>query len=249
MSKNFPVKTVALITFGIDFLGIAIAVSRAIILDRSPMRYFGEGGFMTWISILQLLFIAVLCWKISTLRKTKLKSSAPLKKRPAIFWRVTALGMFFFALDEALEIHEQLDRIILRAFKIPENSLTTRLDDFIILFYAITGLLLIYWYRNEFKHFIASLPWFKWALFFSCWTIFLDMLGHDRGTFAPFADNLDQLNYIHHWFGAVEEMPKILAGGAFLVTFYSCLKIAKKMKQKSNFQTTDTNFKELIKKS
>lgn len=227
--NKISVKTVALTTFGIDLLAIAIAVSRAIILNRNPMRYFGEGGFITWISTLQLLIIAILCWKISTFRNSQLKS-APLKKRPVIFWRITALGMFFFTLDETLKIHENLDRSILKAFGIAETSFSTRLDDFIILFYAITGLLFIYWYRQELKHFIASSFWFKWAVFFSFLTIFLDMFGHNRETFAPFANNLDELNHLHHWVSTVEEIPKILAGGAFIVTFYSCLQIAKKMK-------------------
>ena len=238
--SNISVKTVALTTFGIDILGIAIAVSRAIILERNPMRYFGEGGFMTWISTLQLLIIAILCWKISTLRKSKLKS-APLKKRPVIFWRISAAGMFFFALDETFKIHENLDRSILKAFAIAETSFTTRLDDLIILFYVIAGLLFIYWYRQELKHFIAAFFWLKWAVFFSFLTVFLDMFGHNRETFAPLADNLDELNHIHHWVTTAEEIPKILAGGAFIVTLYSCKQIAKKIKvaaSRSNQQLT-----------
>lgn len=131
--SSISVKTVALTTFGIDLLGIAIAVSRAIILDRSPMRYFGENGFISWISTLQLLVIAILCWKISTFRNNKLKSTS-IKKPPVIFWRITALGMFFFALDETLEIHEKLDKSILRAFNIAETSFTTRLDDLLSYF-------------------------------------------------------------------------------------------------------------------
>jgi hypothetical protein len=228
--NKISVKTVALTTFGIDLLAIAIAVSRAIILDRSPMRYFGENGFISWLSTLQLLVIAILCWKIGTLRKTKFNPSTPIKKRPVIFWRITALGMFFFALDETLEIHENLDKSILKAFGIVETSFSTRLDDFIVLFYVITGLLFIYWYRRELKHFIAAFFWFKWAVFLSFLTIFLDIFGHNRETFAPFANNLEELNYIHHWVSTAEEIPKILAGGAFIVTFYSCLQIAKKMK-------------------
>lgn len=228
MSK-ISVKTVALTTFGIDLLGIAIAVGRAIILDRSPMRYFGENGFISWLSTLQLLVIAILCWKISNYRKNQFKPSTNLKNRPVFFWRITALGMFFFALDETFEIHEKLDKSILKAFGIAETSFTTRLDDFIVLIYVITGLLFIYWYRRELKHFIAAFFWLKWAVFLSFLTVFLDIFGHNRATFAPFADNLEELNYIHHWVTTAEEIPKILAGGAFIVTFYSCLQIAKKI--------------------
>ena len=232
MNKGPSLKKVALVTFGIEILGIAIAVGRAIILQRSPMRYFGEGGFMTWVSIIQLLVIASLCWKISSLRKAKTKTSRFFSKRkPEIFWRVTGFGMFFFALDEGLKIHENLDRFILNYFQIEITDLTSRLDDFIILAYAIAGLLIIYWFRNEIANYRDSLFWFVWALFFSFSTIFLDMLGHNRETFAIFADNLDQLNDIHHWFSAMEEIPKIFAGGAFIVTIYKCFQIAQKIKQ------------------
>ena len=230
MKKNVSLNTVALITFSIDILAIAIAVSRAILLERSPMRYFGENGFITWISVLQLSIVAVICWKISTVRSRKLKSVPIfLSKKPVIFWRIMAMGMFFFALDEGLEIHENLDKGIHALLQQESTSFSGRLDDFIILFYAIAGLLIIYLFRKEFNNFIASFSWFIWGFFFSMWTIILDMVGHDRATFTDFANNLEHLNQIHHWFSAVEEMPKILAGGSFLVAFYSCFQISKKL--------------------
>lgn len=230
MKKSLSLNTVALITFGIDILAIAIAISRAILLDRSPMRYFGENGFITWISVLQLLVIAVFCWKISIVRSKRIKS-APIRlsKSSVIFWRIMAMGMFFFALDEGLEIHENLDKGIHTLLQKESTSFSGRLDDFIILFYAIAGLIIIYLFKNEFKNFIASLSWFIWGFFFSLWTIVLDMVGHNRATFTKFANNLEQLNEIHHWFSAIEEIPKILAGGAFLVAFYYCFQISKKL--------------------
>lgn len=228
MNKNFSLKTVASIVFSIDFLAIAIAITRAILLDRSPMRYFGENGYLTWISVLQLLIIAVLCWKISNLRKNKSSQSKPyLKKQPVVFWRVSAAGMFFFALDEGLEIHENLDKLLHQLWQKETTAISGRLDDFIILFYAIAGLLFIYLFKNELKNFAVASIWFIWGLFFSALTIFLDMLGHNRATFTPFADNLQQLNDIHHWFSAIEEIPKILAGGAFLVAIYHCFQVAR----------------------
>ena len=116
MRKSLSLSTVALITFGIDILAIAIAVGRAIFLQRSPMRYFGENGFITWISVLQLLIIAVLCWKIGIVRSKKLKSAPKyLSKKPVMFWRIMAVGMFFFALDEGLEIHENLDKMLTKS--------------------------------------------------------------------------------------------------------------------------------------
>ncbi len=227
MSK-VSVKTVALTVFGLDLLGIIIAISRAIILDRSPMRYFGENGYMTWFSTLQLLVAAFLCGQIATIRTRAFRSRHySFFKRPQVFWWLASAGMAFFALDETLEIHENLDKSIHRWLGIQSTSISGRLDDFIVLFYAGLGLLAIYTFRRELSKYRMSLSWFVWGLGFSFLTICLDMLGHSRETFTYFADNLEQLNKIHHWVGAIEEMPKILAGGAFIVTLYACKLIAK----------------------
>ena len=233
--KQISLKTVAIVTLGIDFLAVASAILRAIILQRSPMRYFGENGYVTWVSIIQLLIIAVLCWKISNLRKNELSTSVSSpKKQPVIFWRISAIGMFFFALDEGLKIHENLDRSLHRLLQQEVTPLSSRLDDFIILFYAAAGLFIVYLFKEEFKNFVTAYYWFIWGLVFSFLTILLDMIGHDRETFAPFAENLQQLNDIHHWFSAVEEIPKILAGGAFIVALYHCLLVAKLLKSQLN---------------
>ena len=241
MNHKPTIKTIAIIAFGIDILFMAIAILRAIILQRSPMRYFGDQGFISWLSIIQLIVIAVLCWKISNCRQQPSKSSRfPLKRNPVVFWRITALGMFFFSLDEIFQIHENLDKELHKIFQVQETSLTGMLDDFIILFYAVSGLLLIFLYRREFKNFVAAFSWFAWGLLFSFMTIILDMGTHNRANFAPFADSLEQLNRIHHWTTTVEEIPKILAEAAFIVTFYKCLQIAKTIRAKSNLSKSET---------
>lgn len=233
MSKSFSLKQIAIITFSIDILAMAIAIIRAIFLQRSPMRYFGENGFITWISVIQLLLIAALCWKISIERKTKKSFNFSFRNNPAIFWRITAIGMFFFALDEAFAIHENLDKAFHQFFNREITDFSSRLDDFIILLYISTGLLIIYLFKSEFRKFAASFFWFNWGLFFSFLTITLDTIGHNRENFAFLANNLEELNNIHHWFSTLEEIPKILAEGAFIVSFSQCLKIAHKIKTKS----------------
>lgn len=233
--SRVSIKTIALTVFGIDVLAIAIAVSRAIILDRSPMRYFGERGYMTWISTLQLVVAAVLCLQIGLIRKNSQSRYKEIK--PAIFWWLASAGMFFFALDETFEIHENLDKQIRAWFGIPSNSFTGRLDDLIILIYAGVGLLLVYLSRRELLQYQKALPWFYRGLVFSGLTIALDMIGHNRETFAPFASSLEELNQIHHWVGAVEEIPKILAGGAFIVTLFACKFVAKSFRNRKAKRT------------
>ncbi len=55
MKRFFSLKSIVFWVFGIDSLMIATAIGRAILLERNPMRYFDEGGYITWLSIIQLL--------------------------------------------------------------------------------------------------------------------------------------------------------------------------------------------------
>ena len=188
-------KSKVFLVFGIELLAIAIAISRAILLQRSPMRYFGEGGFITWLSICQLLFLAFLCWKISCLRPTRL------------------------ALHRFLNLNE--------------SGITGRIDDVLILIYVVLGLFFLRLFKPEFQKFTRSFGWFLTGFVLSFLTIFLDMLSHNRGILSPWIDNLEKLNTMHHWLTDIEEIPKIFAEGAFIIAFYHCLKIAKKL-NKSN---------------
>lgn len=234
MNQVAQIKKIALIIFGIDFVAITIGIAKAIILDRSPMRYFGEGGHVTWVSTLQLLLAGVLCIQIAQIRNQSY-SERKINQTP-LFWWIAGLGMFFLALDETLEIHENLDKSIHRWLGIQSTSLSGRLDDFIVLFYAGLGLFTIYTFRRELLRYKSSFSWFSLGVGLSLLTIAFDMIGHNRATFEPLADSLEELNRIHHWAGTIEEIPKIFAGGAFLVSLFVCKLMARNFRDRERQQ-------------
>ncbi|ELS01010.1 hypothetical protein Xen7305DRAFT_00007110 [Xenococcus sp. PCC 7305] len=237
MRKSFSLKSTIFWVLGIDSLMIATAVGRAILLERNPMRYFDEGGYITWLSVIQLLFIAYLCWKISLLRVNK-GSSLQNKKQPHRLWQIMTGGFIFLAADEHFGIHENLDVAFHRLFSLSEDGLTGRIDDFIILFYAVFGIWFLNKFKSEFKNFAASSRWFITGFILCFLTILLDMLSHKREVLSLFMTDPEKINFLHNWFKTLEEIPKIFAEGAFIIAFSYCLIIATRLAWEH--QKTDT---------
>ena len=228
MQKFFPLKSKVFLVFGIDSLMILTAVSRAILLERNPMRYFDERGYITWLSVIQLLFIAYLCWKISIVRADR-DSSLRDWKNPSRFWQIMTGGFIFLAADEYFGIHENLDVVFHELFGLSEDGLTSRIDDFIILFYAIIGILFLKTFRTEFKNFTSTFRWF-FAGFSLCFlTILLDMLSHKGKILSLLMEDVDKIAFMHKWLETLEEIPKIFAEGAFIIAFYYCFRIASRL--------------------
>ncbi len=249
MKKFLSLKSTILLVFGIDSLMITTAVSRAILLERNPMRYFDERGYITWFSILQLLFIAYLCWKISIVRADR-DSPLQVGKNPSRFWQIMTGGFIFLAADEYFGIHENLDVGFHKLFSLSEDGLTGRIDDFIILFYAIIGILFLNAFKSEFQNFTASFRWF-FAGFSLCFlTILLDMLSHKGRVVSLVMEDADKIAFVHNWSKAIEEIPKIFAEGAFIIAFYYCLRIATRLawekKQERASLKIDTPYRESL---
>ena len=231
MKKSFSLKSVVFWVLGIDSLMIATAIGRAILLDRNPLRYFDERGFITCFSVVQLLFIAYLCWKISIIRGHQ-HSSLKGWKNPSRVWQIMTGGFIFLALDEYFGIHENIDVSLHELFNLNENGLTSRIDDFLILFYAIIGLFFLRTFKNEFQKFTRFSSVYNWffAGFSMCFlTILLDMLSHKRQLLHLMVEDYEKLKIMDTWFKSIEEIPKIFAEGAFIIAFYYCLIIAKKL--------------------
>ncbi len=247
MKKIFSRKSIVFLVLGIDSLMIGTAIGRAILLERNPMRYFGERGFITWLSILQLLFIAYLCWKISIIRSHQ-SSSLKGWKNPSRVWQIMTGGFIFLALDEGLGIHENTDAGLHELFNLNEHGLTSRIDDFIILFYAIIGLLFLRTFKNEFQKFASVFNWFFTGFTLCFLTIVLDMLSHKQQVLSLIIEDYEKLNLMHNWFKTIEEIPKIFAEGAFIIAFYYCLIIATRLVREGekDGKTQKLSFRETI---
>src|SRR3972149_1207390 len=100
-------RSFLLIIASIDIL----AITAALILGEAPDQYFEEEGFITYLSFLQLLVVSAFAWNIFRL-KNKNKGLLELKtwKAPHFIWLIIAMGFVYLALDEALMVHENIDR-------------------------------------------------------------------------------------------------------------------------------------------
>lgn len=226
MMSLSSIKSKAVFTFSLEAALIWVAVSRALIYDLNPMRYFDERGFITWLSFLQLLFIGYLCHKIAKLR---LEQNPSIRdwRNPGRAWQVMMLGFIFLGLDEYFQIHERLDLFIQGLFGLENTIFWSRIDDFIILLYAIIGIVFLKAFNSEMKHFSLSSKWFSIGFGLCFVTIGLDMLSHDTAAIFTFVTDLDQLKALNAWSKTLEEVFKIFAEGAFIIAFASCLKIAR----------------------
>ena len=228
MKKFFSLKSIVLLVFGVDSLMIATAIGRAILLERNPLRYFDERGFITCLSVIQLLIIAYLSWRTSIIRGHQ-HSLLRTWQNPSRFWQIMTGGFIFLALDEYFGIHENTDVALHELFNLNESGLSGRIDDFIILFYAIGGLFFLRTFKDEFQKFTSAFKWFFAGFSFLFATILLDMLSHKGQLLSLMIEDYDQINIMHHWFKTIEEIPKIFAEGAFIIAFYYCLIIAKRI--------------------
>ena len=228
MTKSLSLKSTVFLVFGIDTLMIAIAIGRAILHERNPMRYFDDGGFISLLSIGQLLFIAYLCWRISLLRAQQ-NSLLRGGKNPNRLWQVMTAGFIFLALDEGVQIHENIDVSLHNLFNLAPDGVTDILDDIIILIYAIIGLLFLRTFKNEFQKFASAFRWFYTGFSFCFLSIALDLLTYKKETLSPLIRDYDKLITINTGLLTLEEITKIWAEGAFIIAFCYCLIIAKRL--------------------
>lgn len=214
-------KSALLIILTIDIIAIIIAL----ILGETPDHYFGEEGFITDLSFFQLLVISGLAGIIFIMRI--FRSGWKGWKAPFFVWLFIAIGFIYLALDEVWMIHENMDFSFHRFFNIRETGITDRIDDIIIGFYGLIGLMVLYFYRKELKKYREVLPLLivGFILLFS--TVVLDILTNRMDILIKLISNIHLVIKLHSWLSAIEEIFKIIAEGVFIGVFYYCLKITK----------------------
>ncbi|MGB3513226.1 MAG: hypothetical protein WBA93_29235 [Microcoleaceae cyanobacterium] len=220
--SRFSTKKILSIALFVNFVAIAAVIFRAILLEKAPYRYFDEGSLINWLSGIQLLIIAGINWKIYRLRIGR-KEVSQSGNNYQILWQFFAFGFVFCALDELIQIHENLDKFIHWIFQIQETALTDSIDDLIIVIYGIIGLLVIYYFRQEFYQYRDAFTYFKIALVLACCSIGLDFLTQGQET-----DLLTETQEMQReWLRSIEEIFKLFAEVFLITTFYKCLRIAK----------------------
>ncbi|WP_413161126.1 hypothetical protein ACL6C3_21700 [Capilliphycus salinus ALCB114379] len=214
-----------------DCVVLGLTIRRAVLLGKSPMRYFGETGIISWFSCLQLLILSGLAWKIYRIRKL-----APVetkqKHKPQTLWKLISIGFFFLAVDEIAQIHETTDVLIQWLFNVPDGHNILRFDGVIVAGYSAVGAYILYSFADEFKRYKPTFYLFFLGFAFKATMVLIDLGTDDDSIFSFWLADPKRHQLVYDWIQTVEESFKILAEGAFIAAFIACLQIAKRITRK-----------------
>lgn len=190
----------------------------------------GHLGLITWISVFQLLIIAEISLKIFRLNNAVFGFKN--FKTVHFLWAIIVIGFLFLALDEAMQIHSVIGQLISNSIDIKNPRLTSRIDDLIVVSYALVGITLLYFYRNALKKHTDVI-----SLFFAGFLMLLIMVGIDvlpsrvvqymKHIFKTPASDINQI-----WLPFAKDAAKIFAEGIFIAGFYHCFQTTKELTAK-----------------
>lgn len=214
-------KFILALILSVDIIAITIALA----LGRSPEQYFEEGAFITYISFFQLSAVSLLACIVFGIRVGETRSSG--WKALPIIWLIIAIAFIYLSLDEVYEIHENLDFLIHRAFKLRETGFTDRIDDIIVACYGLFGLAILYFQRKEFKKYRDTFPLLKVGFAFMFIMAALDTLTNRKDILQLFISNPYTCKKLFLWLEAIEDSFKIIAEGTFMGALYHCFEITR----------------------
>ncbi|MGB3188381.1 MAG: hypothetical protein WBB43_03000 [Limnoraphis sp.] len=223
---NQKVKSYLWMILLFDIVVLGLTILRAVLNEKTPMRYFDETGIISWFSCLKLLVLSGLAWRISWVRK---KVNIKGKKAPQNLWKLISIGFFYLAIDEIAQIHEAVDWLIHWVFQIPETRLTDSFDDVIVVFYSIVGGYFLYDFRDEFKRYFQTFSLFILAFVLKGIMVVFDVYTNDEMILSAWFNNPEDQKMMLDWLKTIEDSFKILAEGVFIAAFLACLQIAKRI--------------------
>jgi len=185
--------------------------------------YFNHpiGKLFDFCSVIALFATAL----VSFLACRRLESESGLKWRQNPAARpffISGAGFFFLGLDEALSIHENIDKLIHLVLRIKETPATDHIDDFIILLYGIVALFFIKNFITEFRKYpyMTGLIGVGLLMFFV--VFFMDFLTNNIETLRAFLFkdmSYSALHYRKNIGSMIEESMEFLAQAFFLAAF------------------------------
>jgi hypothetical protein len=212
-------------TIFLDSLTVTLALGSAIAMGESPGLHFEEEGFITYVSCLQLLIAAILAGKVFQRENSALN---PTKATSGLFWLMIAIGLFFLALDDGLEIHEKIDLWLHSFFNIQETNLTDLADDIIVGGYLLLFLIYIAWKWQTIQVFKPSFRFFKIGLILTVIMMIFDLMSNNDLFTSLFIEDAAQGRVIRQVVGILEDAIKIFAEGIFIVGISKCWQIVSK---------------------
>ena len=212
--------SIRLVFFGV-LLWNALAVSAAItIYSYTGVNHFQEDGFITILSVFQLLAISWLSYKI--LQTRNVTRRCVLWRDSSALWGIISLGFLFLAADEFFQIHEKIDFQIHYLFNIPETGFTDRIDDILVGIYGLAGISTLIAYRDELKTHRKALPFFICGFVLLFAMIVLDVLTNRRDILQVLFDYNSAI-VLDVWLSHAEDSLKVFAEVFFIGAFYVIL--------------------------
>ncbi|MEM6520851.1 MAG: hypothetical protein AAF722_16135 [Cyanobacteria bacterium P01_C01_bin.70] len=211
--------------FSVNFAAIILALIVHFQGGRDP---FGERGFISFLSVAQLLAIAWLARKILRL---KTMAKEPIQRAAKLFWRIIFWGFIFLAADEFLSIHEVTDLLIHDIFSLQETPVTDRIDDVIVALYGLFGAGLIWLNRREITIHKRALSFLKQGFLLLILMVAIDAFSNDQGFLERFFIP-STADIVQHSLYQLEDSIKILIEAFFIMAFYAIFTAVRQAQKK-----------------
>lgn len=200
----FP-ATVAVILFGsLELVGFSYGSG------------FGETSVATLWSVLLLGMTSWVCFRVAADYVDNRQESY---RGARLFWRFLAFSFAFLALDDGLQVHEGLDKLIHWSLGLEETAVTDRLDDIIVLAYALAGAFILYVNRSELVRVPGTVELLYVAFGLAVTSAFFDVLTNRQEYLDWFGVEGATRESIAFLSTIAEEGTKLLAGATLLFTF------------------------------
>ena len=210
------------VILGFDIIVILLALSNSFFDPNNPQEAF-VGWAFTLISGSQLLFIGLISWNIQIKR---MKEVGEEKRNSRYIWFIIGMGFVFLALDEAFELHEEIDFLIHNRFGIEETGLSDRIDDLVVMTYFIIGMVFLYLSRTELMRFTDAFEHARLAVVLVIVMMTMDVFANRKDVLSWFIHDEDWCYSVFKALNILEESAKLLAGGVILATGISCRTIS-----------------------
>jgi hypothetical protein len=207
-----------IIIFSINLMAVCVAVGVNNITGVDIYDEIRKGGFITILSVLQLLAISRISFKIYNVRRKNILKSTNYSSYRV--WAIISLAFLFLATDELIKVHENIDDFIHEIFNLQETSLSDRIDDILIGLYGVTGIGVIIAYKDEFKGYQGFIPFLFVGFILLFLMVIIDVITN-RNDILPliFNDGTSEILYV--WLSFSEDPLKLFSEVFFLTAFVS----------------------------
>jgi len=206
--------------FILDFVLLVGAIIHGS-LTTDALYHFREYRLITFLSSFQLIAVAVIAWFVYETESNR--TDSPSSHSGAFIWVLVAVGFVFLAFDEVMKIHEAIDFTIHRVLKMQESAITDRIDDVIVLAYAIVGLVFVYRSRASLQPYLKAVkPILIYGVIVTLMMVAADITTNRRDIISD--------KTIFMALSVAEEVLKIAAEALFIFAAYACYRIARDTK-------------------